>query len=134
YDYDRSIKNRFVAGILIFVHYRHLKVADILKTTVSQVDAAHFGFIGRDTTLLPTVLADFEAQNLVAHYEQYPTSTFALNGRIIGIKRYDEYTLLIGAYECPARPLLLLVSTFILFIIVSIMFLRLSYRIMVLQI
>jgi len=134
FDYDRSIKNRFVAGILIFVHYKHLKVADILKTTVSEVDAAHFGFISRDATSLPAAIADFDAQNLVAHYEQYPTSTFALHGRIIGIKRYDEYTLLVGAYECPAQPVMLMLAIFVLFVIVSIMFLRLSYRIMVLQI
>lgn len=134
FDYDRSIKNRFVAGILIFVHYKHLKVSNILASTISATNAQNYGYIGKDATRLPEILKDFNAGDLTDHYLQYPTSTFALRGRLIGLKRLDEYTLLIGAFEQPAPPALLLSLTMLLFILTSIMFIRLSYRVTVLQI
>jgi len=134
FDFDRSIKNRFVAGIMAFVHFRQLQHADILTNTVTADNPNNYGFISRDSIKLPTVLEGFDAENLKAYYEQYPTSTFPMNGKLISIKRIDEYTLLIGADAIPGAPAALLAVLFLFFLLASIMFLRLSYRVMVLQI
>ncbi len=134
FDYDRSIKNRFVAGILVFVHFKNLQTTDILDTTVTSHNPDNFGYIGKEKIKLPAVIEGFDPEGLKAYYEQFPTSTFALKDKLIGIKCLDEYTLLIGAFEKPQAPLLVLAVTFLLFAAASVLFLRLSYRIMVLQI
>lgn len=134
FDYDRSIKNRFVAGILVFVHLKHLKISDILQETISSDSAANFGFLSKDTKRLPKVLDGFDPEGLLDYYQQYPTNSFTLNGKLIGLKRLDEYTLLIGAYERPAPPMLFFSVVFLLFLTASILFLRLSYRIVVMQV
>ncbi len=134
FDFDRSIKNRFVAGILVFVHFRHLQKSDILASTVTARNPVNYGYIGYDSIKLPQILEGMDAESLKAYYEQYPTSTFSLAGKLIGIKRLDEYTLLLGAYELPQAPVTFLFLLFLLFVAVSILFLRLSYRVMVLQI
>ncbi|NCB38023.1 MAG: HAMP domain-containing protein [Erysipelotrichia bacterium] len=134
FDCDKSIKNRFVAGMLIFVHLKHLKVSDILDVTVSKVKPTNFGFINDDGTRLPTILADHDKDTLIDYYQQYPTNAFILKNKLISLKRFDEYTLLLGAYDAPCPPTFFLGILLLGFIGASIFFLKLSYRIIVLQI
>ncbi|MDD3148785.1 MAG: hypothetical protein PHD82_15935, partial [Candidatus Riflebacteria bacterium] len=127
FDYDRSIKNRFVAGILVFVHFKHLQTTDILDAVITDHNPTNFGYIGQEKIRLPAVLEGFAAEGLKDYYEQYPTSTFAMNDRLIGIKHLDEYTLLVGSFEKPGAPVLILSLVFLLFALAGLMFLRLSY-------
>ncbi|PKL49966.1 MAG: hypothetical protein CVV42_04715 [Candidatus Riflebacteria bacterium HGW-Riflebacteria-2] len=134
FDFDRAIRSRSVAGILVFIHYNKMDIESILDTTVNDVDPAHFGYIGEHKTNLPKILADLDQERLVDYYLQYPTSSFSLAGKLISIKRLNPGTLLVGAYNEPEHPRTLLSILIPLFLLFSLLFIRLTYRIVVQQI
>lgn len=134
FDFDRSIKNRFVAGILIFIHRKHLRIEEILNKTIVMREPVNYGYISDNGTRLPKTIADLSPGQILDYAQQYPTNSFELNGKLIGVKRLDEYTMLLGAFDRPEYPTTLIISTFVLFAFLSFFFMRLSYRITVLQI
>lgn len=134
FDFDRAIRSRFIAGILIFIHYNRMEISSILENTVSAVDSQHFGYIGESCSNLPKLLAEFDHERILDYHLQYPTNSFALAGKLISLRRLNETTLLVGAFEAPDYPWLLLSVIMLLFVVSSWFFLRLSYRIVVLQI
>lgn len=134
FDFDRAIRGRSVAGILVFIHYNKMDIGNILDTTVNAADPVHFGYIGEQSANLPEILADLDQERLVDYYLQYPTSSFALAGKLISIKRLNPSTLLVGAFTAPEHPWLLISICLLLFLICSGLFIRLTYRIVVLNI
>lgn len=134
FDFDRALRSRFVAGILIFIHYNKMDISNILDTTVNAADPLHFGYISEQNTNLPKILADLDQDKLLDYYLQYPTSSFSLSGKLISLRRLNESTLLVGAYEKPEHPWLLLVILIIIFLICSYYFFRLTYRVIVMQV
>jgi sigma-B regulation protein RsbU (phosphoserine phosphatase) len=135
FDRDKSINKGFVAGILIFVHGKNISTSEILNLTISQADREQFGFVNSDgQSNLPGLLKDLSPEELLAYFQQYPVNSFKLEDNLISLKRFDEYTLLVGASMAPEQPYLLIATVFILFLIFSFAFIRLSYRITVLQI
>jgi len=134
FDFDSAVKNRFVAGIMIFIHQKHMRINEILKKTISAENSENFGFVSENSSMLPKAIADFSADEILDHHQQYPTSFFELKGRLIGLKRLDEYTLLTGAWPKPAYPVELATLLFLIFSLISINFLRFTFRITVLQI
>jgi hypothetical protein len=134
FDFDRAIRGRSVAGILVFIHYNRMDIGNILDTTVNDADPAHFGYIGEQCANLPEILADLDQERLVDYYLQYPTSSFALAGKLISLKRLNPSTLLVGAFNAPDHPWLLISTCLLLFLLFSGMFIRLTYRIVVLKI
>lgn len=133
FDNDSAVKNRFVAGVMIFIHQKHMRIDEILKKTISAEDSLNYGFVSENASALPRVIADFSAEEILAHYQQYPTSFFELKGHLIGLKRLDEYTLLTGAWPKPAYPYRLAALLFLVFFFASTAFLRFTFKITVLQ-
>ncbi|MBU1106650.1 MAG: SpoIIE family protein phosphatase [Candidatus Riflebacteria bacterium] len=135
FDCDRAIRSRFVAGILIFIHYNKMDIGKILDTTVNSVDPLHFGYITEsETNHLPQILEGFDHDKLLDYEQQYPTSSFTLGGKLISLRRFNDTTLLVGAYEQPTQPWVLITVLLLTFAICSYFFIRLSYRIVVMQI
>lgn len=133
FDFDQSVKNRCVAGILVFVHKKHMRLEEILNQTVVLKDPTHYGYIGDSAEKLPKILGDLNSTQILDYFQQYPTNSFELNGKLIGVKRLDEYTLLLGAFDRPEYPGLIIAIVSLLFLIFSIFFIRLCYRVSVLQ-
>ncbi|EKD81108.1 MAG: hypothetical protein ACD_39C01975G0002, partial [uncultured bacterium] len=98
FDFDRSIRSRFVAGILVFIHYNKMDIGNLLDATLGAADPQHFGYIGEQNANLPQVLADLDQDKLLDYDQQYPTRSFALSGKLISLRRFNETTLLVGAY------------------------------------
>ena len=134
FDCDRAIRSRFVAGILIFIHYNKMDIGSILDTTVNKVNPVHFGYISESAANLPQILEGFDQDKLLDYEQQYPTSSFSLAGKLISLRRFNDTTLLVGAYEQPAQPWTLIALLILLFAVCSYFFIRLSYRIVVMQI
>ncbi len=134
FDFDRAIRSRFVAGILVFIHYDKMDIGNILDTTVNAADPRHFGYIGEHTANLPEILADLDQERLVDYYLQYPTSSFSLAGKLISLRRLTPTTLLVGAYDEPEHPWALISFLLLVFLICSYLFIRLTYRVVVLHI
>ncbi|GAB4271809.1 MAG: hypothetical protein Kow0029_09780 [Candidatus Rifleibacteriota bacterium] len=135
FDRDRSINKDFVAGILIFVHKQMITTAEILTATVTNKNPVNFGFVNSDgDSKLPTAISAIKPEELLDYFQQYPVNSFKLKGHLISLKRYDEYVLLVGAYPAPERPLILISVLMLLFAIASFYFLKLSFRIAVLQV
>ena len=134
FDFDRAIRSRSVAGILVFIHYNKMDIGSILEATLNAAEPKHFGYISEQSAKLPEILEDLEQDRLLDYYLQYPTSSFALAGKLISIRRLNETTLLIGAFEEPRYPLNLMSILLIAFMICSYFFGRLTYRAVVMQI
>lgn len=135
FDRDKSINKGFVAGILIFVHKKFISTAEILNSTIKSKKPENFGFVNTyGQSNLPGTLENLGAEEILDYFQQYPVNSFELNNHLVSLKRFDEYVLLIGAYPSPEKPTLVVFSLMSLFLVVSFFLLRLSYRIVVLQI
>jgi serine phosphatase RsbU (regulator of sigma subunit) len=133
FDFDQSVKTRFVAGILIFIHARHLAIEQVLDKTVTGKNPANFGYIGQSAIKLPTILASISSEQIMDYHQQYPTNRFSLGNKLIALKRLDEYSILVGAQSQPGYPVTLLFFAFIVFAALSVLFMLKSYNITVLQ-
>ncbi|MGM0600188.1 MAG: SpoIIE family protein phosphatase [Candidatus Rifleibacteriota bacterium] len=134
YNCDKSINREFVAGILIFVHAENIKNERILNLTLQENQKKNFGFVNSDgDSNLPDVLKDLTPDELLAYFKQYPVNQFQIKNLLISLERFDEYILVAGAKEVPSVSSYILTTIIILFIIVSFIFLKLSYRIVVLE-
>ena len=134
FDFDKAIRSRLVAGILVFIHYNKMDIANLLDVTVSAADPQHYGYIGEQSSSLPRILTDLDQDKLLDYNEQYPTRSFELSGKLISLRRFNESTLLVGAYEVPTHPWSLLAAILVAFAICSYFFIKLSYRVVVMQV
>ncbi len=129
FDVDKSLKGNMVAGILVFIHGQNLNHSQIFNKTVSSKDKNRFGYmIENGTSKLPQTLKGFDALNLLDYYKQHPTNRFILKNKVVLLKRFDEYTLLVGAQDIPSMPVKLVVLSLIFFLIVTFFLLKHTYR------
>jgi serine phosphatase RsbU (regulator of sigma subunit) len=134
YNCDKSINQEFVAGMLIFVHAENIKNERILNLTLEENQKKNFGFVNSDgDSNLPDVLQDLTPEELLAYFQQYPVNQFQIKDYLICLERFDEYILVAGARQAPSISSPFLTIIIILFLIVSFVFLKLSYRIVVLE-
>lgn len=134
FDREKSFSKNLVAGILIFIHRRHISTSKILEQTIAPPQRPNYGYVNADgDSRLPSVL-ELAPGELLDYFQQYPVNSFALNNHLIHLKRLDEYVLLVGAMPKPQKSWLLLLSLALLFLVASYYFLQVSYRITVKQI
>jgi sigma-B regulation protein RsbU (phosphoserine phosphatase) len=134
FDRDKSFSRNLVAGILIFIHRKHISTSEILEKTISMQQRQNYGYVNADgDSRLPTTL-NIAPGELLDYFQQYPVNSFTLNDHLIHLKRLDEYVLLVGAMPKPGNAWLILFSLAILFVIASFYFFKTSYHVVVRQI
>lgn len=133
FDRDKSFSRNLVAGILIFIHRKHISTSEILEKTISLPQRQNYGYVNADgDSRLPTTL-NIAPGELLDYFQQYPVNSFTLNDHLIHLKRLDEYVLLVGAMPKPGNAWLIIFSLALLFIVASFYFFKTSYHVVVRQ-
>ena len=122
--------SKAVGGILIFVHYKYLTDSVALSETISEEKAQDFGYVSLDKSRLPKLLqgSSYDEERLKEYYQLYPTNGLNKHGYLISFNKYNEHTLLVGAKQASQPPFVILIIQAVLFLIVSGIFFKLSYK------
>jgi serine phosphatase RsbU (regulator of sigma subunit) len=129
WNMDKSIKSKFAAGILIFIHEESFSIANIVHEVLQEKSKENFGFFSEGEARLPGLIKDIPLPSIINQFSQNPTNSFLMDDRVINVEMVDGDIHIISAFEKPSPPTFLLILVSVAYLIATIIFLRITYAI-----
>jgi HAMP domain-containing protein len=129
WNHDKTIKSKFAAGMLIFIHGESFSVSNIIHEVLKNKSKENFGLISEKETILPALIKDISPSILINQLAQNPTNSFAINGKIINMEMINGEFSVISAFQKPSPPILPLTIIALAYIIATAIFLKITYAI-----
>ncbi|MFA6749005.1 MAG: SpoIIE family protein phosphatase [Candidatus Riflebacteria bacterium] len=127
FNYDKTIKSKFVAGILIFVHSEKITQSFILKDTLTKKNPQNYGFITDSLSVLPKEADNITAEVLSDYFQQYPTNSFRLKNKIFTLHKTDSGAILISAFNAAPLPYPSLSLIAFFYLVATVLFSKITY-------
>ncbi len=129
WNFDKTIKSRFVAGMLFFIHKENFPTTNIVKEILMDKDQNNFGFISKTETNLPKIINNIPLEIIKFHFNNSPTNSFILNKKVISIQRIEGDILIVSAFKRPRLPIITLGLILITYLLATVVFLKITYGI-----
>ncbi|MDD3001380.1 MAG: hypothetical protein PHF29_06480, partial [Candidatus Riflebacteria bacterium] len=127
FNLDKSIKSKFIAGILIFVHSEKINQSFILKDTISKKNPQNYGFITDGVSVLPEEADNISAEVLSDYFQQYPVNSFQFKDKIFSVHKTDEGAILVSAFKATPLPYLSLSIIALFYLAATVLFSKITY-------